>query len=178
MANPQNSQYSGHQTTTVIGPDTHIKGEMIFDSTARILGTFEGRIAAKGEVQIGEGAACKAAVEGATVIVDGTIEGDVQARERVQLNSKARVVGDITATTLVVAEGASFHGNCRVGAEAGRSVGGREGAPRMAQRPINAPQVQSGGEQIEATLAGLEARLNGMNSRRESYNGSEVGAQH
>lgn len=176
MPNPQNSQYTGHQTTTVIGPDTHIKGEMVFDSTARILGTFEGRIVAKGEVQIGEGAACKAAVEGTTVVVDGTVEGDVQARERVQLNSKARIIGDITATTLVVAEGASFHGNCRVGAEAGRSVGGANAAQRPATR--TAPQVQAGGEQIEATLAGLEARLNGMNNRREAYNGTEAGAQH
>src|SRR6185369_13816892 len=105
------------RTTTVIGPDTHIKGEMVFDTTARILGTFEGRVIAKGEIQIGEGAQCKAAVEGGTVIVDGLIEGDVQARERVQLNAKARVIGDIISATLVVAEGASFTGHCRVGAD-------------------------------------------------------------
>src|SRR4051812_28095255 len=104
-------------TTTVIGPDTHIKGEMVFDSTARILGTFEGRVIAKGEVQIGEGAQCKATVEGTTVVVDGLVEGDVQARERVQLNAKARVIGDIVSATLVVAEGASFTGHCRVGAD-------------------------------------------------------------
>ena len=66
---------------TVIGPDTHIKGEMVFDSTARILGTFEGKIIAKGEVQIGDGACCKASVEGISVVVDGLIEGDVLARE-------------------------------------------------------------------------------------------------
>ncbi len=168
-----------HQTTTVIGPDTHIKGEMVFDSTARILGTFEGRIAAKGEVQIGEGAACKAAVEGTNIIVDGLIEGDVMARERVQLNSKARVVGDITATTLVVAEGASFHGNCRVGAEAGRSVGNKDARPTVVVRPaMNGPQVQSKPAEIEATLAGLEERLSGMTNRRESFNGAERGVSH
>ncbi len=170
MANP-------NQTTTVIGPDTHIKGEMVFDSTARILGTFEGRIVAKGEVQIGEGAACKAAVEGTNVIVDGVVEGDVQARERVQLNSKARVIGDVVATTLVVAEGASFHGHCRVGADAAKAKSGgtdaRAGRPAP-QAPAQPPVQQAGGD-IEATLAGLEARLNGM-SRRETLNGAE--AQH
>jgi cytoskeletal protein CcmA (bactofilin family) len=165
-----------NQTTTVIGPDTHIKGEMVFDSTARILGTFEGRIVAKGEVQIGEGAACKAAVEGTTVIVDGVIEGDVHARERVQLNSKARVIGDVVATTLVVAEGASFHGHCRVGADASR--GAKQPAEARAGRPAPQPQpvqptVQSNPNEIEATLAGLEARLNGM-SRREALNGADA----
>ena len=38
---------------TVIGPDTRIKGEMFFEKSARILGQFEGKIIAQGEVQIG-----------------------------------------------------------------------------------------------------------------------------
>ncbi len=158
-------------TTTVIGPDTHIKGEMVFDSTARILGTFEGRIVAKGEVQIGEGAACKASVEGSNVIVDGVIEGDVTARDRVQLNNRARVIGDVTATTLVVAEGASFVGHCRVGGEAG----GRAAAPKAADNSALTPDarraraaggVQSRPADLEATLAGLEARLSGLTRSR------------
>jgi cytoskeletal protein CcmA (bactofilin family) len=175
MANMNPNPAQPPQTTTVIGPDTHIKGEMVFDSTARILGTFEGRIVAKGEVQIGEGAACKAAVEGATVIVDGVIEGDVQARERVQLNSKARVIGDVVATTLVVAEGASFHGHCHVGADAAKGKAAGTGTDARAGRPAPAAPaqatVQSHGD-IEATLAGLEARLSGM-SRREVLNGAD-----
>ena len=147
-------------TTTVIGPDTHIKGEMVFDSTARILGTFEGRVIAKGEIQIGEGAACKAAIEGGVVIVDGLIEGDVQARERVQLNAKARVIGDIISATLVVAEGASFTGHCRVGADAvkgGKVPASGEAAKRS--REAGSPVVSSRPTELETTLAGLEARL-------------------
>lgn len=163
-----NANQSPSRTTTVIGPDTHIKGEMVFDSTARILGTFEGRVIAKGEVQIGEGAACKAAVEGTTVIVDGLVEGDVTARERVQLNSKARVMGDIVAATLVVAEGATFVGNCRVGADALKGIKATTG-PRPVQ---NGAPVQNGRTELESTLAGLEARLTGMNRRTvESTNG-------
>ena len=154
------------RTTTVIGPDTHIKGEMVFDSTARILGTFEGKITAKGEVQIGEGAACRAAVEGQTVIVDGLIEGDVIARERVQLNAKARVIGDVIANTLVCAEGASFIGNVKVGADAIKNAAAR---PRQAG-PIPGQQaspVQSKTTELDATLAGLEARLSGLTRRPE-----------
>jgi cytoskeletal protein CcmA (bactofilin family) len=163
------------KTTTVIGPDTHIKGEMVFDSTARILGTFEGRVIAKGEIQIGEGAACKAAVEGTTVIVDGLIEGDVTARERVQLNSKARVVGDIVAATLVVAEGASFNGHCRVGNDALKNAKIQQQNPDATRRSREAgqPQVNSKTE-LENTLAGLEARLTGMSRRPlETSNGTD-----
>ena len=160
-------------TTTVIGPDTHIKGEMVFESTARILGTFEGRVIAKGEIQIGEGAACKAAVEGAVIIVDGLIEGDVQARDRVQLNAKARVIGDITATTLVVSEGASFTGNCRVGPDAIKGArpngAGTDAAKRS--REAGSPVISGKPSELESTLAGLEARLAG--ARRSVENGTE-----
>lgn len=104
--------------TTVIGRDAKIKGEMTFEQSARILGTFEGKISAKGEVQVGEGAVCRASVEATTVMVDGLIEGDVLARERVELTAKARVKGDLCAAALVVADGASFVGHCRVGPDA------------------------------------------------------------
>ncbi len=69
-------------TTTVIGPDTQIKGDMVFESTARILGKFEGSISSKGELQIANGASCKAAVEASKVLVDGDVEGNLIARER------------------------------------------------------------------------------------------------
>lgn len=108
--------------TTVIGPDTHIKGDMTFDSTARLLGLFEGRIVAKGELQITDSAVCKAAVEAGKVTIDGQVEGNVTARDRVELNAKARMKGDLVAAKLVVAEGASFNGHVSVGPEAAKNA--------------------------------------------------------
>ena len=104
--------------TTVIGADTKIKGDMSFDGTARILGSFEGSISAKGELQIAESATCRATVEAGKVMVDGNVEGNMTARERVELTAKARVKGDVVAARLVVAEGASFTGHCTVGTDA------------------------------------------------------------
>lgn len=103
---------------TIIGRDAKIKGELSFDASAKILGTFEGKIIAKGEVVIGETATCRATVEAGNVIIDGPLEGDVIARDRLQLTAKARVKGDITAGSLSVVEGASFVGHCKVGPEA------------------------------------------------------------
>lgn len=119
---------TGNQMT-VIGADTQIKGEMTFNSTARLLGVFEGKITAKGELQVAEGATCKAAVEAAKVMVDGMVEGNVTASERVQLNAKSRMRGDLTALRLVVAEGATFTGHVSVGPDA------------KAARPAGAPAV-------------------------------------
>ncbi|MBX3358273.1 MAG: polymer-forming cytoskeletal protein [Phycisphaeraceae bacterium] len=131
--------------TTIIGPDTHIKGDMTFDSTARILGTFEGNITAKGELQIAEGATCKASVEAGKVVVDGLVEGNLTARERVELNAKARIKGDVVAARLVVADGASVSGRVTIGPDATKSSGrpAEDGKPNVV---VTAHQQQGQGQ--------------------------------
>lgn len=106
--------------TTVIGADTKIKGEMTFENTARLLGQFEGKIQAKGELQIADGAQCRATVEAGKVVVDGLVDGNVQARERMELTARAKMKGDIVASKLVIAEGATLNGHVSVGPEAAK----------------------------------------------------------
>lgn len=186
MADPINQ-------VTVIGPDTFVKGELTFESTARILGRVEGKISSRGEVQIGEGAACKAAVEGDRVVIDGTVEGDVSARDRVELNAKAKLTGDITANTLVVTEGACYTGYCRVGPEAAampkaartttgvatpttQPVATRPTANgnghHPAATPVAAP-VNTPADGLAAAFAGLEAKLAGIGRARTADAASE-----
>lgn len=128
MAEPGN-------TTTIIGADTHISGEMRFGNSARILGTFEGKIAAKGELQVAEGATCRATVDATDVVIDGVHEGDVNAKEKVQLNPKARMAGDLVAAKLVVAEGASFVGHCTVGPDAPKGGGAKKDESVVEAKP-------------------------------------------
>lgn len=100
---------------TIIGRGAHIKGEITFDTPARILGTIEGTVFSKTELYIGETAHCKAAVHAAAMLVDGDVEGSLIATDRIELTAKCCVKGDITTGSLVVADGASFMGYCRVG---------------------------------------------------------------
>jgi cytoskeletal protein CcmA (bactofilin family) len=120
---PNQPQQANTPELTVIGADTRIKGEMFFEKSARILGSFEGKITAQGEVQIGNGANCNAAVEAEQIIVDGSVQGPLFARDRLTLTANAQVQGDLTAGTLVVAEGASFVGHCNVGPRANEMTG-------------------------------------------------------
>ena len=107
--------------TTVIGADTYIKGEMTFERSARIVGKFDGKITAKGELHVGESATCKAEVQAGNVVVDGNVEGDMTADERVTLNAKSKMKGDLHATKLIVAEGAIYEGHISVGPNASKS---------------------------------------------------------
>jgi cytoskeletal protein CcmA (bactofilin family) len=129
---------TGNQTT-IIGADTHIKGDMTFDGAARILGTFEGKISAKGDLHVADGATCKATVETGRVTVDGVIEGNVTARDRAELTAKAKVRGDLIAARLLVAEGASFIGHVTIGPEAAKA-GNFQHQPHLAEpKPAAAP---------------------------------------
>ncbi len=111
--------------TTVIGSDTHIKGEMSFKKSARLLGVFEGRITGEGELHVAENSNCKADIETVTALVDGTIEGNLVVREKVQLNAKGVIKGDIVAAKMVMTEGATFFGQCSIGPEAVKGAAGR-----------------------------------------------------
>ena len=109
--------------TTVVGADSHFKGELNFEKTAKIIGKFEGQITGKGELQVVNNATCKADVESAIANIDGTIEGNVTANDTVRLNANGTVRGDITAAKMVMAEGASFYGTCAVGPDAKKAPG-------------------------------------------------------
>lgn len=135
--NASNGTAAGTPELTVIGADTRIKGEMFFEKSARILGQFEGKITAQGEVQIGNGANCNAAVEAEQIIVDGSVQGPLFARDRLTLTKNAQVQGDLTAGTLVVSEGASFVGHCNVGPRAGEMTGQNNNTQQRNGSPMN-----------------------------------------
>jgi len=113
--------------TTIIGSDTVIVGEMRSEKQAKIVGRFEGKVFAKGELHVADSAMCKADVEAANVTVDGGIEGDVNASQKVTLNAQAKIKGDITADKMAVAEGASFFGMCAIGPDASKQKQNQSG---------------------------------------------------
>jgi cytoskeletal protein CcmA (bactofilin family) len=129
--------------TTIIGTDTQIKGEMSFEGAARILGSFEGKISAKGELHVADGASCKAAVDAGRVTVDGSVEGNVTARERVELTARAKMKGDLVAAKLLVAEGAAFIGHVTVGPEAGKAANGQQVSTLAEPKPAAQQRLEA-----------------------------------
>ena len=99
---------------TLIGSDVSIKGEMSFDGSMRIEGKVEGKIASKGKVSFGQGAQIVAEVAVGEAKIEGTFKGNISASTRIELASTAHVMGDVRSTKLVIAEGATFVGNCHV----------------------------------------------------------------
>jgi cytoskeletal protein CcmA (bactofilin family) len=117
---------------------------MTFKKSVRIVGTFDGRVTGEGELQIADGATCKADIETPAVVIDGTLEGNLIARDKVQLNAKGVVRGDIIAGKMVMSEGATFFGQCAIGAEAVKEAGHTRPASSGASGHASSPQHGSG----------------------------------
>ena len=118
---------------TILGPDAKFKGDLTFDSSAKVLGYIDGSIKSKGKVLIADGSRCKASVAAGEVSIEGFIEGNVEASERVEIKKNGRIAGDIVASRMTMADGAAIEGHVRIGLE--NKDGGRANVtaePKMA----------------------------------------------
>ncbi len=133
------------ENITTIAKDAKFSGEMVFQNTVRVLGTFEGTIKGSGELQVAANAKAKANIEVNSVIVDGTVEGNVFAKDKLQLNATSVVNGDVTAGKMIVAEGAVLFGQCNVGADVVKAGPGGldKGQPAKVPQQQQQPQQQS-----------------------------------
>ena len=97
---------------TVIGPNAKFKGSLTSNAPLRIDGEFEGDITSTAEVMVGENGRVKAKISARTAVIAGAINGNMEVTEKLEVLSTAKLVGDVQAGSLVIAEGAVFKGNC------------------------------------------------------------------
>ncbi len=96
---------------TVIGSSIVIDGEISGDEDLVIQGTVKGRISLKESLRVEGSGVVEADIETQNVEIGGRVTGNITASARVELRADCRVVGDIKAPRILIADGASFKGN-------------------------------------------------------------------
>jgi cytoskeletal protein CcmA (bactofilin family) len=96
---------------TVIGNSIVIDGEISGDENLVIHGTVKGKISLKESLYVESSGVIEADIETANVEVSGQVTGNIAASDRVELKTDCKVVGDIRAPRLLIADGAMFKGN-------------------------------------------------------------------
>jgi cytoskeletal protein CcmA (bactofilin family) len=96
---------------TVIGSSIVIDGEITGDEDLVILGTVKGRVALKESLFVESSGVIEADIETANVEVSGQVTGNISASDKVELKTDCKVVGDIRAPRILIADGAVFKGN-------------------------------------------------------------------
>ena len=91
---------------------TDFQGELRFRETMRIDGKFNGKIFSKNVLIIGESAKIEGDIEVSNISINGQVKGKLVGDKKVEIHSRGRVYGDIITPSLIIEDGAFFHGKC------------------------------------------------------------------
>jgi cytoskeletal protein CcmA (bactofilin family) len=96
--------------TSVLGPGINWQGNLRGSGGVRIEGTFEGEVAVRGLIVVGEtGRVTCEHLRANTVVVAGAVRGNITA-EKLEIRSTGRVWGDVTVVAFATEEGAFLRG--------------------------------------------------------------------
>ena len=114
QSNSAPSVQTVERITTVLGVGLVWQGALSGSGGVRIEGSFEGQIALKGLLVVGEtGKVTCEHVRATSVIVAGAVKGNIFA-QKVEIRSTGRVWGDIVTTAFATEEGAFLRGQIRM----------------------------------------------------------------
>jgi cytoskeletal protein CcmA (bactofilin family) len=131
---------SVERITSVLGAGVIWQGTISGSGGVRVEGAFEGEIALKGLLVVGEtGKVTCENVRAANVIVAGAIKGNITA-QKVEIRASGRVWGDIITTAFATEEGAFLRGQIRMEDAVDLGLDGPAGTP------VNPEQIKPGKE--------------------------------
>jgi len=107
VSNPSSNQLAA---PCHIGPRIAIRGNITGEEDLVIEGRVEGSIALSGHLGVAQAAIIEADIEVDSVDIHGQLDGDVNAATAITLHEGARVVGNLRAPRIVIADGAQFKG--------------------------------------------------------------------
>ena len=107
--------YEHEEVHTIVGRGATFEGNAHIEGNLWIEGTLHGHITCLGTVTIAQNGSVDASLRARDIVIGGTVKGEVGAENRVTLQSSARVQGKLSATVLIVEEGAALRGDCDIG---------------------------------------------------------------
>jgi cytoskeletal protein CcmA (bactofilin family) len=113
---------------SLLSKEIKIEGDIQGSENLQVEGRFKGTIKLAGDLYIGMAGVIDADIEADNVVVQGQINGNVLARKQLQIQSSGKLVGDCTAQSIDIKEGALFEGRSKMLRSATASVGGAPAA--------------------------------------------------
>jgi cytoskeletal protein CcmA (bactofilin family) len=121
--------------STVIGESITVTGNVSGDEDLTIRGRLEGSVSIAKTLLVEAGGVVKAEIHARNCVISGVVVGNVSASESVEITREARMVGDIAAPRVIIADGAAFRGRVDMG-DVDVEAAGPARAERPAMRPV------------------------------------------
>ena len=109
------SKTSNSPTVNIISEGTKLNGNLITHSDIRISGVIDGEANSKGKLIVTVVGKVIGNIASADADIAGRVEGEVRVFNKLILRKSAIVDGNIYTKTLIVEEGATINGACRMG---------------------------------------------------------------
>ncbi len=101
-------------TTSLLSKEVKIEGDIQGNENLQIEGKLKGSIKITGDIYVGLTGVVEANVEADNVVIQGLISGNVTARKQLQIQATGKLMGDCTAQTIDIREGAHFEGRSKM----------------------------------------------------------------
>jgi cytoskeletal protein CcmA (bactofilin family) len=97
-------------STSLLSKKVNIKGEIQGNEDLHVEGRFEGAIKITGNIFVGQSGVVDADIEADNIVIQGQIHGNVLARKQLEIQANGQLIGDCTAQSIDIKEGAIFEG--------------------------------------------------------------------
>ena len=101
-------------TTSLLSKEVKIEGDIQGSENLQVEGKFKGTIKLAGDIHVGQTGVIDADIEADNIVIQGRINGNVTARKQLQIQSSGKLMGDCTAQSIDIKEGALFEGRSKM----------------------------------------------------------------
>jgi cytoskeletal protein CcmA (bactofilin family) len=99
----------------LIGSGTIITGNIQCNGDIRVDGTVKGNMEVGQKLVIGETGSVLGDILAANVSISGTVKGNIITDETTLLHGTSSVTGDIQTRQIIIEQGGTFNGYCKMG---------------------------------------------------------------
>ena len=97
-------------STSLLSTNVKIEGEIHGEENLHIDGQIKGSIKLNGDVLVGNRGIVEAEIQANNIVIQGQVTGNVLARQQLEIQPSGKLIGDCSARSIDIREGALFEG--------------------------------------------------------------------
>ena len=110
-------------STSLLSKNVKIDGEIQGPENLHVEGYIKGSINLSGDVFVGNTGIVEADVEAKNIVIQGEVTGNVRAHQQLEIHPTGKLIGDCSAVSIDIKEGAVFEGRSNMIRSLGSSAG-------------------------------------------------------
>ena len=108
---------------SLLSKNVRIEGEIQGPENLHVEGYIKGAIVLSGDIFIGNTGILEADVEAKNIVIQGEVAGNVLAHQQLEIHPSGKLIGDCSAASIDIKEGAVFEGRSNMIKSASSSAG-------------------------------------------------------